>query len=179
MAQGHNINQLESNGSKMADKPTRPWSSISKLNDTHWGAMIVPRHCQKTKEWAVTQFLEISNPSSKSPTLHQNGWNKPNLPLISIWNSIQSLSHVQLFVTPWIAAHQASLSITNFQSCSNWSPPSRWCDPTISSSVALFSSCLQCFPASGSFLISWLFASGGQSIRASASASDLPTNIQD
>ena len=65
IAQGHNINQLESNGSKMADKPTRPWSSISKLNDTHRGAMIVPRHCQKTKEWAVPQFLEISNPSSK------------------------------------------------------------------------------------------------------------------
>ena len=53
---------------------------------------------------------------------------------------------------------------------------SRWCHLTISSSVAPFSSCLQCFPASGSFPMSWLFASGGQSIEASASV--LPMNIQ-
>ena len=48
----------------MADK-TRPWSSISKLNDAPWGTMTVPRHCQKTKEWVVAQFLEISTPSPK------------------------------------------------------------------------------------------------------------------
>ena len=60
--------------------------------------------------------------------------------------------------------------------CSNSSPLSRWCHPTISSSVVPFSSCLQCFPASGSFPVSWLFASGGQSIGASASV--LPKNIQ-
>ena len=47
--------------------------------------------------------------------------------------------------------------------CSNSCPLSRWCHPTISSSVAPFSSCLQSFSASGSFLMSWLFASGGQS----------------
>ena len=46
--------------------------------------------------------------------------------------------------------------------CSNSCPLSRWCHPTISSSVAPFSSCLQSFPASGSFPMSWLFASGGQ-----------------
>ena len=51
--------------------------------------------------------------------------------------------------------------------------------PTISSSVAPFSSCPQSFPASGSFPMSWLFAPGGQSIGASASASVLPMNIQD
>ena len=56
---------------------------------------------------------------------------------------------------------------------------SQWCHPTISSSGVPFSSCLQSFPASGSFLISWLFASGGQSIGASASVSVLPMNIQD
>ena len=49
------------------------------------------------------------------------------------------------------AACQASLSITNSQSCSNSCPSSRWCHPTISSSVVTFSSCLQSFPASGSF----------------------------
>ena len=63
--------------------------------------------------------------------------------------------------------------------CSNLCPLSQWCHPSISSSVLLFSSCPQSFPASGSFPISWLFASGGQSIRASASASVLPMNIQD
>jgi len=55
----------------------------------------------------------------------------------------------------------------------------QWCCPTISSSVIPFSSCLQSFPASGSFQISQLFASGGQSIGASASTSVLPMNIQD
>ena len=48
--------------------------------------------------------------------------------------------------------------------CSNSCPSSRWCHPTISFSVVPFISCLQSFPASESFLISWLFASGGQSI---------------
>ena len=62
---------------------------------------------------------------------------------------------------------------------SNSCPLSQWCHPTISSSVIPFSSCLQSFPASGSFPISWLFASGGQSIGVSASASVLPMNTQD
>ena len=61
--------------------------------------------------------------------------------------------------------------------CSNSCPLSCCCYPTISSSVALFS-CPQSFPASGSFPVSQLFASGGQTIGASASASVLPVNIQ-
>ena len=65
------------------------------------------------------------------------------------------------------------------RACSNSCPLSRWCHPTISSSVAPFSSCFQSFPASGSFLLSQLFVSGDQSIGASASASVLPMNIQD
>ena len=63
--------------------------------------------------------------------------------------------------------------------CSNSCPLSQWCHPTISSSVSPFSSCLQSLQASGSFPVSWLFASGGQSIGASASASVLSMNIQD
>ena len=55
----------------------------------------------------------------------------------------------------------------------------RWCHPTISSSVMPFSSCLQSFPASGSFPMSQCFVSGGQSIGVSASASVIPMNIQD
>ena len=64
--------------------------------------------------------------------------------------------------------------------CPNSCPLSQWCHPTISSSVALFSSCLLSFPTSGSFPVSWLSISGGQSIGASASASALvlPMNIQ-
>ena len=61
--------------------------------------------------------------------------------------------------------------------CSNSCPLSLWCHPTISSSVAPFSSCLQSFPESGSFSMSWLFASSGQSIGALASV--LLMNIKD
>ena len=61
---------------------------------------------------------------------------------------------------------------------SNLCPLSRWCHPTISSSVIPFSSRLQSFPASGSFQMSQFFASGGQSIGVSASTSVLPVNIQ-
>ena len=60
----------------------------------------------------------------------------------------------------------------------NLYPLSWWCHPAISSSVVPFSSCLQSFPASGSFLRSQFFTSGGQSIGVSASASVLPMNIQ-
>ena len=92
-------------------------------------------------------------------------------------SSVQSLSRVQLFVTPWTAARQASLSITN-----SWSllklMSSQWCHPTISSSFIPFFH-LQSFPASGSFQMSQFFASGGQRIGVSASASVLPMNIQD
>jgi len=62
---------------------------------------------------------------------------------------------------------------------SNSCPSSRWCHPTISSSAVPFSSCLQSFPASGSFLVSQFFASGGQSIGVSTSTSVLSMNIQD
>ena len=65
------------------------------------------------------------------------------------------------------------------RACSNSCPSSWWCHPTISSSVAPFPPCPQSFPSSGSFPMSWLFASSGQSIGASASASVLLINIQD
>ena len=63
--------------------------------------------------------------------------------------------------------------------CSNSCPLSQCCHPIISSSVAPFPSCLWSFPASGSFAMGWLFASGSQSIGASASASVRPMNIQE
>ena len=98
------------------------------------------------------------------------------------WNSVSSvqlLSCVWLFATPWTAACQASLSITNsrsslkLMSIESVMPSNHLiiCHP--------LSSHLQSFPASGSFPVSLFFESGGQSIGASASASVLPMNIQD
>ena len=94
-------------------------------------------------------------------------------------SSVQSLGRVQLFVTLWTAAQQASLSITNSWSFySNSCPLSWWCHPTISF-VIHFSSCLQSFLTSGSFQMSQLVTSGSQSIGVSASTSVLPMNTQD
>ena len=95
-------------------------------------------------------------------------------------SSVQMLSHVWLFATRWTTAHNVSLSITN-----SWSPPKPMSIKSIMSSnhlilsVILFSSCPQSFPASGSFQMSQLFASCGQSIGGSASTSIPPMNTQD
>ena len=77
---------------------------------------------------------------------------------------LSSLESCPTLRNPMDCAHQPSLSITNFWSYSNSCPSSWWCHPTISSSVVPFSSCLQSFPASGSFPVSQLIASDGQSI---------------
>ena len=111
------------------------------------------------------------------------------------FSSVQSLSCVWLSANPWTAGHQASLS-NSLQThepqdtrppCPsptpgvypNPCPASWWCHLTISSSVVPFSSCLKSFPTSESFQMSQLFASGGQNIGISASASVLPMNTQD
>ena len=100
----------------------------------------------------------------------------------AVWSLVvvQSLSHVPLFVTPWTAAHQASLPFTISQSflklkciVSDAIEPSCPLLPPSPPTPNLS------FLASGSFPMSWLFASGGQSIGASTSASVLPMNIQD
>ena len=84
----------------------------------------------------------------------------------SLWSN--GLQHARL---PWPSSTPGT--------CSNSWPSSQWCHPTFSSSVVPFSSHLQSFPLSGSFPISELFTSGGQSVGVSASASVLPPNIQD
>ena len=92
---------------------------------------------------------------------------------------VQSLSHIRHFATPWTAEHQPSLCFTVSQFAQTHSLSQR-CYLIISSSAALFSSCLQPFPALGSFPMSQFFASDGQSIGVSASASVHPgLNIQD
>ena len=90
------------------------------------------------------------------------------------FSSVRLLSHVWLFETPWTAAYQASLSFTVSWSLLTFVSIQR---SIFSSSVIPFSSCLQSFPASGSFLMSQFFTSGGQSIGPSASASVFPMNI--
>ena len=97
--------------------------------------------------------------------------------MINPFSSVQSLSRVRLFVSPWTAAHQASLSITNPRVYPNSCPLSQWCHQKTSLPVVPLSSCPQSFPASGSFQISQLFASDGQNIGVSASV--LPMNTQD
>ena len=94
------------------------------------------------------------------------------------FSSVQSLSCIWLFATPWTAARQASLSIIN-----SWSLPKLMSIELLMPSNHLilfvtFSSCPQSFPAWGSFQMSQFFPSGGQSIGVSASTSILPMNIQ-
>ena len=81
-------------------------------------------------------------------------------------------------MTPWMQHSRLIWPSLSPWVCSNSYPLCQWCHPTISSSVAPFSSCPQSFPASGSFPISQLLESGGQNIGASASASVLPMNVQ-
>ena len=94
------------------------------------------------------------------------------------------LSSVQLIIVPnSLRPHSLQhtrlpCSLPTPRACSNLCPSSQWCHPTISSYVVPFSSWLQFFRASGSFQMSQFFASGGQSIRVSASTSVLPMHTQ-
>ena len=99
--------------------------------------------------------------------------------LTSSVSSVQSLSHVQLFATPWTAAHQASRSVANSQNVLKLMSIELVMSSNLSSSVFPFFSHLQSFPASGSFQTSQFFASGGQRIGVLASVSVLPMYIQD
>ena len=116
-------------------------------------------HGWMPSSWVLTWLRESSNKSS------------------SYKSSVQLLSHVWLFLTPWTAACQASCLSPTPGACWNSYPPSQWCHPIISSSLIPFYSSLQFFPTSGSFPVNQFFASSGQSIGASASI--LPINIQD
>ena len=95
------------------------------------------------------------------------------------FSSVQSLNRVRLFVTPWLKYPRPPCPSPSPGVYSNSCPLSRWCHPTISSSVIPFSSSLQSFPASESFLMSQFFTSGGQRIGASVWGSVFPMNIQD
>ena len=162
--------------------------------------------CPDFSVWEAEQWLpEVSKcPGPGNATLHGRGilqtelttlrWrDNPALPwwansitrilMAGMWGELVQFSSVaqcvRLFVTPWTTAHQAPRPSPTPGVYLNLCPLSRWCHPTISSSVVPFSSCPQSCPASGSFQISQLFTSGGQSIGFSASASVLPRNTQD
>ena len=94
-------------------------------------------------------------------------------------SQFSSFSHVWPFATPWTAHARPPCPSPTPGVYPNSCPLSQWCHSAISSTVISISSCLQSFPASGSFQMSQIFTSGGQSIGVSASTSVLPTNIQD
>ena len=133
--------------------------------------------------WEHLYFVEYNHSNKKQITFANNFLDTCDVVITAFPGhpSHQFSSVAQscpLFVTPRTAVCQASLSITNPRVYSNSCPLSRWCHPTISSSIIPFFSCLQSFPASWSFPMSQFFASGSQSTRVSASASVLPMNIQ-
>ena len=108
--------------------------------------------CRQWQPTSGSNYLLCRPPKQTNPNKTKQPKNNKNQPLpTSILGKfvVQSVSHVQLFATPSTVACQASLSIT------------MWCHPTISISVIPFSSCPQSFPASGSFPMSQLVASGG------------------
>ena len=139
-------------------------------------------------------FLFLSFPSISPPTVHMYWHNKNvkdssvagskcrgdmlsfckslsrGLWVVSIGHALLLFSHLVIFNPLWPHGLQhARLPCPSLAPgvCSDSRPLSRWCHPTVSSSVATFSSCSQFFPASGSFPLSQLFTSGGQSIGAS------------
>ena len=131
-----------------------------------WLKTLTVLFCLNIAKLYVRDINIFDSPYSQSLTL----------PILS---SAQSLRPVWPFATPWTPAHQASCPSPTPRVHPNPCPSSRWCHPTISSSVVPFSSCPQSFPTSGSFQMSQLFASGGQNIGVSTSVSVLPVNIQD
>ena len=104
----------------------------------------------------------------------------PSITYFHSWNFdlavVQLVSHSDSLWPHWLKHSRLAYLLLSPRVCSNPCPLSQWCYLTISSSATPFSFYLQSFPASGSFLMSWLFTSGGQSTETSASA--LPMNIQ-
>ena len=179
----------ESETKIMASVPITSWQidgeTMETVRDFIFGGSNMTSDCDCSHEIKKCLLLgrkAMTNPNnilkSRDITLATNVHLVKAMVLPVQLSSVQLFSHVRLFVTPRTAACKASLSITN-----SWSPPKpmsiELMMPFISSSVVPFSSCPQYFPASGSFPMSQLFTSGGQSIGASASTSVPPMNIQD
>ena len=137
--------------------------------------------------WKMVAWNRVSTNRDDTQDMFWYGWDitqiKYKVRNEGLGFNVISMS-VQLFVSDSLRPH--GLKHARFpcpsptpRAYSNSCPLSRWCHPTISSSVVPFSSHLQSFPASGSFQMSQFFSSVGQSIGVSALASVLPMNIQD
>ena len=113
---------------------------------------VSPGRCMKDKVSTRVRGRR-SQPQREWWKITQSGWEEVGTNHVVV----QSLSHVWLTATPWTAPHQAAQFFIISGVCSNSRPLSQWCHPTISSSVIPFSSCLQSFPASGSFPMSQFF----------------------
>ena len=147
-------------------------------------------HTKLRKSWMIIKWslpnytllpTQILFPRVNMTFIHPSDENKQMIEISHQLHSVQ-FSHSVVSNSLWPHGLQHArlpCSSPTPGACSNSCPFSRRCHPTISSSVVPFSSCLQSFLASGSFPMSQSFASGGQSIGASASASVLPMNIQD
>ena len=144
-------------------------SSLLHTANSHWLSILYMVVCIFQCDFFNSSLLHLS-PLCPQTVLYV---------CISIFSSVQLLSPVQLFATPWTAARRPPCPSPTPEACSNSCPLNWWWHPTTSSSVVPFSSYLQSFLASGSFPMSQFFTSGGQMIGFSASASVLPMNIQD
>ena len=167
-----------------------PLASV--LSEDHPCPFLSWPHLRKT--WGRSPLLGCSSPFVGRPHVWWNklsqvldgeagGFSSKTIPLsteeiIYLFVVVQSLSPVRLFVTHGLQHARFPCLSPSPVVCSNSCLLSWCCHPTISSSVIPFSSCLHSFPASVTFPVSWLFASDGQNIGASASASVFPMNIQ-
>ena len=128
----------------------------------------------------VIFLTQGSNPCLISPALAGGLFLvPPRKPVLYNVCCCSLVSCVQFFATPWTATQRPPWPSQSTGACSNSCPLSQRYHPTISSSVVPFLSCLQSFPASGSFPVSRLFTSGGESFGASFSLSISPYHFQD
>ena len=124
--------------------------------------LVITLHCTRLYLTSTSSFFILAA-KKQTATLWEDLKREPPVQELqtvfrsSEFSSVQSLSCVQLFATPWIAAHQASLSITNSRSLLNSCPSSWWCHPDISSSVIPFSSCPN--PSQNQGLFQWVNSS--------------------
>ena len=115
------------------------------------------------------EHIWVSSNEVDEPRAYYTKWSRSEV----------QFSHWVVSDSLWVQHTRPPCPSATLRTYSNSCPSSQWCHPTISYSVVPFSSYLQSFPASGSFLVRQFFASGGKSIGISASASVLPKNIQD
>ena len=154
--------------------------TIKLHNNSVWlGAL----SCCIDKAWErVVTYLKCPNDGAQS--FHSCSRNVSSRLNITTGSSLSSVQFTRSVMSNSLQPHRLQHTRPPCPSptpgvYTNFCPLSRWCHPIISSSVVPFCSCLQSFPASGSFPMSQFFASAGQSIGVSASTSVLPMNIQD